>query len=211
MNLFYIQFSGPPWIPEEVRVDEAVTEPAYVEHALPGQGALLAPAGQTTQRADAMPSVFQTADQQRDPASRVSGEMSSGPGSRNESEAMPLSAALLREHTLGRVQAERMGGLDIWGSPDSPKPTHKAITFAFFDVTRSSARERAAVTRESSGGDPRLDQLTLLVESTMTRMERLEGSERSSRRSGASHSRSFGDHGMVRDSLGERYRETRTS
>ena len=100
----------------EVRVDEAVTKPAYVEHALPGQGALLAPllapAIQTTQRADAMPSVFQTADQQRDPASRVSGEMSSGPGPRHESEAMPLSAPLLREHTLGRVQAERMGSVN---------------------------------------------------------------------------------------------------
>ena len=98
----------------EVRVDEAVTEPAYVD-ALPGQGALLAPAIQTTQCADVMPSGFQTATQQRDHASRVSGasgEMSSGQGSRNESEATPLSAPFLREHMLGRGQTERMDGFD---------------------------------------------------------------------------------------------------
>ena len=38
----------------------------------------------------------------------------------------------------------------------------------------------------------------------------MEGSERSSRRSGASQSRSFGDHGKARDSLGERSRGTRS-
>ena len=166
----------------EVRVDEAVTEPAYVD-ALPGQGALLAPAIQMTQCPDVMPSGFQTATQQRDHASRVSGA-SSAQASRNESEATPLSAPLLREHMLGRDQAERMGGFDT-GALQTPRES-------------------------SGGGDPRLDQLTLLMESMMTRMERLEGSERSSCRSGASQSRSFGDHGIARDSLGERYRGTRS-
>ena len=180
----------------EVRVDEDVVEPAYTAGALPGQGSLLAPLSQPDQSADVMPTVFRVTEAQLDSAARVSGETSSRAGSRNESDAPRLSAPLLREHELGRDQDDRRSNPEP-GLMRTPRNlfTRPSPSLSSMERGRPSARCRTAATRESSGGDPRMDQLAFLMESMMSRMDRLEGSERSSRRSGTSHGRSVRDYG----------------
>ena len=177
----------------EARVDDAVMEPFYNVATLPGQGALLAPTVLSAPCTSGSPTTFQAPGDLLDSAARVSGETHSGSGSRNGSNGLPLTTPSLRERDVGGKPADRADspGAEMLRTPRS-QFARLSPSLSSMERGRPSVRSRAAVTRESSIGDPRMDQLAFLMESMMNRMDRLEGSERSSRRSGAtSHSRSF--------------------
>ena len=176
----------------EVRVDDVVAEPTYVAATLPGQGALLPPDALAAQGQAASPTIFQVPDNHLDPAARISGESSLGVGSRNEADTISLSGPSVRGPGSGRVQNEFVLEQEV-EAPRTPRTRHSrpSPSLSSMERGRPSIRGRAAATRESSGMDPRMDQLAYLMESMMNRMDRLEGSERSSRHSGTTNSRSY--------------------
>ena len=90
----------------------------------------------------------------------------------------------------GRARS-REGG--VTRTPRSPL-VRPSPSLSSMERGRPSTRGRVPTTRNSSPEETRMDQMALLMESMMARMERLEGSSRSSRRSGTSHSHSFRDH-----------------
>ena len=167
----------------EAEVDDRVFDPMYDDGGmapmtLPGHGALLAPTMFSAPDSTPASEGFQVSGRQLGSFARLAGETPSHAGSGNGSER-----TLVREGRPAEAEA------DIQRTPRSqlmrPSPSLSSM-----ERGRPMVRGRASATRTSSAEESRIDQMALLMEAMMTRMERLEGSDRSSRRSGTSYGRS---------------------
>ena len=208
---------------QEARVDDSVVEPSYAretaEAMLPGQGSLLAPMSTSVPGLSSTPTVLQVSEQQLDPTARISGEISPGTGSRQGSngdrapqvlELEPTTSAVFQQgiqHVLRGSERETVDA-GLQDAPRTPRGPHSRLSPSLSSMERGrpSTRGRLGGTRNSSAEESRMDQMAYLMESMMARMERLEGSERSSRRTGTSYSRSARDRHSPREDNGDRSR-----